>query len=151
MKCGIIKTSVPCEHDGCNNAPMIPGADKYNQFKKYGMCFHCTNCGKRVAITSNSMLFGSPIHASQLIRIIYDFVNNYTGLQSGNNVNPSYNYICNTFMVIRKCMSKGLKKYKKKLGDAGGEMIIEIDESLFSKNENTIKANGPSRDGYLVW
>ena len=36
-------------------------------------------------------------------------------------------------MVFRKCMSKALDKYKKKLGDAGGEMIIEIDESLFSK------------------
>lgn len=133
MKCGIIKKSVPCEHNGCNNAPMMPGVDKYKQFKKYEMCFTCTNCGKRVAITTNSMLFGSPIHAAQLIRIIYDFVNNYTGLQSKNNVNPSYNYICDAFMVIRKCLSKAMEQYKTKLGDAGGEMIIEIDESLFSK------------------
>lgn len=133
FKCGILKNKIKCPNQSCVDEYMIPSPDKYNQYPKYKCCFKCEKCEKTRSITSESILYKKEYNMHDLIHFIYDFANDYTALQAHHNNGKSYGRMAQLFAIFRKCMSKSMSKYSFKLGENGGEMVIEIDESCFSK------------------
>lgn len=100
-----------------------------------GYFFRCSKCGKvkSALVSKNSLFFRSKLDYSEIIQIIYFFINDIPLSKASRMIDVNYTSIRK---IYSKCMiicCQENKINKKKIGGEG--LSIEIDESVFSKRK----------------